>query len=156
MSRTLADAERRVRYHLRDRNPQGQAFTSPEVVNELESMMRLVAPRLILGDERVTAIVTTATLTQFYPLTSTQQYRDLTFLKYQDDGSVVEIVTPERFEAVQAGQPTSNPTRGRPQIAMLREGTTGVLEIGFWPTADAVYVLDGYRTLLPASFFMAA
>ena len=155
MSRTLADAERTVRYHLRDRNPQGQAFTSPEVVHEIESAARLLAPKLLPGDEHVTALVTTAALTQFYPLPGTQTYRDLIFLKYQDDGSVVEIVPPARFEATQSGEPTSNPTRGRPQIAMLRESTNQSLEIGFWPAPDAVYVLDGYRTLLPAGFFLA-
>jgi hypothetical protein len=152
MSRTLSDAERRVRYHLRDRNAQGQAFTSPEVVNALEANMRVVSGRLLLGEERVSALVTTASGTQFYALPGAQTYESLQFLRFQDDGLQVQVVAPTVFESYQRTDP---PSTGRPQIAMLRESALQAIEIGLWPVPDAAYVLDGYRSLLPASFFTA-
>jgi hypothetical protein len=152
---TLADAERRVRYHLRDRNPQGQAFTSPEVVHELESNMRLVGGKLLLGEEHVTALVTTAPNVQAYALPGTQEYGQLQFLKNEDDGFIVTIISQVAFENVQAGDKPTHPSVGRPQFAMLRESATQVTEVVFWTVPDAVYRFDGYRSLLPATFFMA-
>jgi hypothetical protein len=153
MSRMLSEAERRVRYHLRDRNPQGEAFTSPEVVNAIEANMRVVSGRLLLGEERVTALVTTANGTQFYTLPGTQTYESLQFLKFQDGGLPVEIASPTLFESYQRTDTSGSQSKGRPQIAMLRESATQVEQIGFWPVPDAAYVLDGYRSLLPLGFF---
>lgn len=155
MSMTLADIERETRYALRDRNPQGQAFTGPEYMHAIEPAMRMVAGRLLLGDEAVTALVTTVAGTQFYTLTGAQEYEFVRYLRTRDDGQAVEVVAPAVFEAQREGDGTNSTTRGRPIYAMFRESAAQVTQIGFWPTPDAAYIFDGYRTLLPARFFTA-
>lgn len=152
---TLADIEREARYALRDRNPQGQAFTSPEYLHAIEPAMRMVAGRLLLGDEAVSAIVTTVAGTQFYTLPGSQEYQHLRYLRTRDEGQAIEVVAPAVFEAQREGDGTNSTTRGRPIYAMLRETAAQATQIGFWPTPDAAYILDGYRTLLPARFFTA-
>lgn len=155
MSMTLADIEREVRYALRDRNPQGQAFTSPEYVHAIEPTMRLVAGRLLLGDEQLPGMVTTVAGTQFYSLPGSQEYQFVRYLRTRDEGQMVEVVAPAVFEGQREGDGTNSMSRGRPMIAMFRETTAQVTQVGFWPTPDAAYIFDGYRTLLPARFFTA-
>jgi hypothetical protein len=154
MSATLADIEREVRYSLRDRNPQGQAFTSPEVVHAIEPNMRSVASRLLLGEEQVSALITTVAGTQFYNLPGTLDYQFVRYLRSQDEGQLVEVLAPAVFEMNRQGDGTRSVVRGRPIEAMFRETAAQQTQIGFWPTPDAAYVFDGYRTLLPAKFFV--
>ena len=130
---TLADGEREVRYHLRDRNPQGYAFTSPEVIHELQATLRVVAPKLLLGDEYVIGLITTVPGTQTYTLPGNQLYMQLQFLKAQDDGISVPVISPVAFEGVQEGDKPSSPSRGKPQFATIREDASQVAKVAFWP-----------------------
>lgn len=155
MSFTLADAERRVRYHLRDRNPQGQAFTSPEVVHELETNVRIIAGAIKLGEERVSALVTTVAGTQFYTLPGTQTYASVRYFKDQQLGLRARVVSEYEFESYQYGLSVLKPVTTRPMIAMIRENASQATEVGFWPVPDMQYVYDAYRSLLPARFFNA-
>lgn len=155
MSMTLADIERESRYALRDRNPQGQAFTSPEYVHAIAQTTRQVATRLLLGDEQVPAMVTTVAGTDFYTLPGTQQYAHVRYLRTRDEGQMVEVVAPAVFEGQREGDGTNSMSRGRPLMAMFRETAAQMTQIGFWPVPDAAYIFDGYRSLLPARFFTA-
>jgi len=152
---TLLDGVREVRYRLRDRNPQGFAFSTPEVVHELQANLRIVAAKLLLGEEHVAGLVTTQPDVQAYVLPGSQLYAQLQYLKNEEDGFLVTIVSQVAFEAIQAGDSVVRPASGLPQFAMIRENASQQTEIVFWTTPDKAYVFDGYRSLLPASFFNA-
>ena len=156
MSQTLADVERRVRYHLRDRKSQGGAYTSPEYAQCIEANMREVAGQLLLGESQVLGLVALQPGVQFYSLTvAGQDIEGIRYLKTASDGLPVTIVAPNVFEAWRAGDTVTSGSRGRPQIAMMRESDAQVTQLGFWPIPAVADTVDGYRSLLPARFFTA-
>ena len=156
MSQTLADVERRCRYHLRDRNPQAEAFSSPEYVHAIDANLRIVASQLLLGEALVTALVTLVPGTAAYTLTvSAQTVQSIRELKLQSSGMPVQIVAEPVFEAQRQGDTATNISRGDPLIAMFRESAAQLPEVVFWPTPAKADAVDGYRSLLPARFFNA-
>lgn len=155
MSRTVAEAIGTIRYHLRDRGNVPPAFTTPEYQLELNSQMRYVAGKLLLGDELVTGIVTTVGGTPNYALPGAQQYADMYEFRSQTFGLIVPIVSLYEFEWWRQGSTTTQVSQGLPYIATIRENAAQLLEVLFWPTPGNALVYDGYRSLIPASFYTA-
>lgn len=155
MSRTLDEAERTVRYHLRDRNPQSEAFTSPEYFMALQSGVRTMAGELLLGETVTTSFLTLAGGTATYTLPGTQQYRNLFRLRAQSDGQDIEIVSTEVLERYRNGDTGLASDNGPPQFAAIVEGPAQVATIRFWPTPQTADVLDAHYTLLPSAFYTA-
>lgn len=155
MSRTLAEAERTVRYHLRDRNPQSEAFTSPEYVLELQSGVRLLAGELLLGETETLALITTAANTKDYVLSGTQQYANLYELRDQEDGLIIPIVSMAVLEAWREGDTGTVGHTGSSQIAAIFETTAQATTVRFYPTPTEVRTLDGRFSRIPASFYTA-
>jgi len=155
MSRTLDEAERTVRYHLRDRNPQSEAFTSPEYFVALQSGVRVMAGELLLGESVTTSFLTLVAGTSDYVLPGTQQYRNLYELRSQDDGRIIPIVSSPVLESYRQGDVGIVSDNGGPLYAALSESTAQVLTLRVWPTPGQSEVLDGRYSQIPAGFYTA-
>ena len=153
MSRTLHEAIARVRYHIRDWRVQDQAFIDPEVIVQIQSDVRFLAPQLLLGEQWTTGIVTLVPGTDTYALPGTQQYANLRKLRKQSDGLEVPIVDLETFERIREGFVLVD--GGEVLIAMLIESAAQAISVRFWPVPGEADVLDGFRSLLPAGFYTA-
>ncbi len=155
MSRTLDEAERTVRYHLRDRNPQSEAFTSPEYFVAIQSGVRIMAGELLLGETVSTGFLTLTAGTIDYVLPGTQQYRNLFELKSQTDGRIIPIVSSALLEGYRNSDVGVVSDNGGPIVAALSESPAQVLTLRVWPTPGESVVLDGRYSQIPASFYTA-
>lgn len=148
---TLADARRRVDYHLRDRDGGSESFSMFEKNVAIESAMRLLAPDLLLADQWTIGLVTvtTATDTFLLPTATAQQYDRLKRLRLGSNGTEIPIVSLEVFETYREGQTTNQP--GTPVVAMVIEGESAAPSLRLWPISDRADTLDGFFSRLPAA-----
>ena len=154
MSRTLAEAEREVRYHLRDRNPQGAAFTSPEYLHAIQSAVRLLAGQLLLGETITPALITLVAGTKDYVLPGTQQYAKLYQLRSGSHGVIIPVVSMAHLESLRQGD-TGTTVAGPPQVAAIYETTAQATTIRFWQTPAEADTLEGRFLKLPTAFYTA-
>ena len=153
MSRTLEEAVVNVRYKLRDRNPQAQAFTEPEVVHAIQAAVRLLAGEVLLGESWVDPFITVAAGTDTYAVPTGTVVDAIRFLRSASFGLEVPILGLQAFEANRNGD--SAHSRGTPQIAFITESATQAMSIILWPTPNAADTYAAYRSALPAAFFNA-
>lgn len=148
---TLADARNRVEYHLRDRDGSAEAFSLFEKNVAIESHMRLMAPRLLLGDQWSTTLVTLVAGTDTYtlPTTTAQNYDRLKKLRLRSTGGEIPVVSLETFEALRNFDTAV--VGGTPQAAMVIEGANHTPTLRFWPKPDAADYVEGFFSLLPAA-----
>jgi hypothetical protein len=148
---TLADARRRVDYHLRDRDGASESFSLFEKNVAIESHMRLLAPRLLLGDQWSTSLCTLVAGTDTYtlPTATAQQYDRLKKLRLRSNGLEIPVVSLESFEAYREADIA--PGSGTPQVAMVIEGANHTPTLRVWPTPNAADYVEGFFSLLPAA-----
>jgi len=156
MSKLLTEVVRRVRYHLRDRNPQNRTFSDHELRVAIAAEVNLMAGELELGEAWDTAFLSVVAGTDAYTASSSNDYDRITFLRKQSDGLMIEIVSPERFEAYREGDTASASSTGDPQVAMLYINDTGGLNVRLWPTPSANDTLDAFRAVLPTGLLTAS
>jgi hypothetical protein len=153
MSKTVEEAATTVRYLLRDRNPQSQAFSEPELVAAIQSGVRLVASFCLMGENHTAGLVAIQPNVSDYALPATQEYANLFMLRSQSDGLEIPIVSRSVFEAWRTGD--TGQGQGPPLVASLYETPAGVLHVRVWPTPREADTWDGYTSLLPADFYTA-
>lgn len=148
---TLANARNRVEYHLRDRDGSSESFSLFEKNAAIESHMRLMAPRLLLGDQWTVGLVSLVAGTDTYtlPTATSQQYDRLKKLRLGSSGAEIPVVSLESFEASREYDTT--PSRGTPLVAMVIEGANHTPTLRVWPAPIATDTLDGFFSLLPAA-----
>ena len=153
MSRTVAEAVRTVRYMLRDRNPQSEAFSEPEYVLAVQSAVRLMTGELLLGDSWIDPFITLIPGSSVYGPPAGTNIDAIRILRSNDDGRDIPIVSQVTFEQLREGD--DGTLTGRPLYATMREGSTQGLELMFWPIPDESGTLSALRTALPAAFYTA-
>lgn len=149
---SLQSAVDRVDHHLRDQDGATAAFSPWEKEAVIEAQMRLLAGELLLGEQWSSSLVTLVVGTDTYtlPTATTQDYERLKRLRLQLNGLEIPIVSLEVFETFREGETTA--TRGTPQVAMVIQEPSSAPKLRFWPTPDQASVVDGFFTLLPATF----
>lgn len=153
MSRTVAEALRTVRYYLRDRNPQSEAFSEPEYVTALQSAVRVMSGDVLLGEAWIDPFITLIPGTSVYGVPAGTNIDAIRILRSNDDGRDIPIVSQVTLEEHREGD--DGTLTGRPFVAAMREGSTQGLELMFWPVPDEAEVLSAFRSALPAAFFTA-
>lgn len=148
---TLGDARKRVEYLLRDRDGSSESFSMFEKNVAIESHLRLLAPRLLLGDQWSTTLCTLVGGTDTYtlPTATAQQYDRLKKLRLRSNGLEIPVVSLEAFEALR--QADTMPGTGTPQVAMVIEGANHTPTLRFWPCPNAADYVEGFFSLLPAA-----
>lgn len=148
---TLGDARARVDFHLRDRDSASESFSLFEKNVAIESAMRLMAPKLLLGDSWSLPLfaVVAGTDTYVLPSTTAQQYDRLKMLRLRSTGQEIPVVSFVEFERFRAGDTV--PSSSTPLVAMIYEGESGAPSVRLWPRPSAADNMDGFFTRLPAA-----
>lgn len=153
MSRTVAEAVRTARYHLRDRNPQSEAFSEPEYILAIQSAVRLLSGEILLGEAWISPFITLIPGTSVYGTPAGTNVDAIRILRSDDDGRDIPIVSQVTFEQHREGD--DGTMTGRPLYATMREGSTQGLELMLWPIPDESGTLSAFRSALPGAFYTA-
>lgn len=150
MSLIVSEARRRTRFHLRDRDRSGYAFSTPELDRALESNMRVIAGRARLGQDETTLAITSATDT--YTMPGSLQYMQLLSLRLASTATPIKLVTREEFDIWRNGIVTPSASRSDPQVAVLLESAAQALTIQFFPWPHRSDTVTLVRSVLPTAF----
>lgn len=153
MSRTVAEAVRTARYHLRDRNPQSEAFSEPEYITALQSAVRVMSGDVLLGEAWIDPFITLIPGTSVYGAPAGTNVDAVRIMRSNNDGRDIPVVSQVTFEQHREGD--DGTATGMPLFAAMREGSTQGLEFMFWPVPDEAETLSAFRSALPSAFFTA-
>lgn len=151
MSETLANVRKRVRFHLRDRNPNQQVFSSFELNSAIEVAMLDVAGEARLGQEWVTGLAISNS-TDTYAAPGSLEYAQLLRVRLASTQLDLEPITREQFERLRNGDTSASTAgAGAPQMFVPYETPAQVLTLQLWPWPRAVDSLELLRSTLPTS-----
>lgn len=151
MSETLANVRKRVRLHLRDRNPAQPVFSSFEINSAIEVAMLDVASETKLGQEWVTGLAI-GNSTDTYDLPGSVEYAQVLVVRLASTQLPLDLITREQFERMRAGD-TAPATAGSgdPQMYVPFESPAQVAKLQLWPWPKKADTLEILRSTLPTS-----
>lgn len=153
MSETLANVRLRVRFHLRDRNPSSQVFSTFEVNDSIFSAMLETAAATRLGKEWTVGAVTILNATDTYSLPAGTAHAQLLSIRLASTQMQLDLVTREQFERLRDGNTAPRTSgAGVPQVFTAWESTNQTLKVQLWPWPAAGDTLDILTSSLPAAF----
>lgn len=152
MSSTLGDTRTRARFHLKDRNPSSQVFSTFEMNDAVYTAMMEVAAATRLGKEWSASAVSITNATDTYSL-PTATYAQLLSIRLVSTKTQLDLITREQFERLRnADTSPSGSGAGVPQVYTAWENSNQALKIQLWPWPSAPDHLDVLVSTLPSAF----
>lgn len=149
MSDFLVNVRKRVRFHLRDRNPARQVFSSFELNVAIEDAMQTVAGETKLGQSWVTGVAI-SNASDTVTVSSTLEISQLLRVRLTSNKTDLRPITREQFERLRAGETDpSGAGAGDPQDYVPYEGPDQKLKLQLYPWPRATDALELLQSTLP-------